>query len=76
MVRLILSPSQEYCMKTIAHLLVATLALGGLAACDTMNDFHESVQVEDTTKDTKFNGVNGEVESYCSPAQRANKICY
>lgn len=63
-------------MKPIRSILAAALLVGTLAACDTMNDMHESLQIEDTTKDTKFNGVNGDVQSHCSPAQRQQKICY
>lgn len=63
-------------MKRVSTLLVAALALGGLAACDTMNDMHQSLHVEDTTKDAKFTGINGDTASHCSPAQRHSRMCY
>lgn len=64
-------------MKRVRTLLVAAMALGGLAACDTMNDFHDSVRVNEThTKDVYFSGIHGKSQTFCGPQQRHNRTCY
>lgn len=64
-------------MPTIKSLLAATLLVGTLAACDTMNDFHESAQIDETaTKDVYFKGVHGDSKTFCGQAQRQQRVCY
>lgn len=63
-------------MTIIKSILAASLLIGTLAACDTMNGVHESLQINDSTKDVQFEGVNGDAQSYCSPAKRAQRVCY
>lgn len=63
-------------MKPARSFLAAALLVSTLAACDTMNNFHDSVQVEDTTKDVYFSGQHGKSQSFCGPSQRQRHVCY
>lgn len=67
-------------MKPIRSLLAAGLLVGTLAACDTMNEsmnsVHDTLHIEDTTKDAHFTGLNGDAQSHCSPAKRRSGACY
>ena len=67
-------------MRPIRPLLAAGLLIGTLTACDSMNssmnDVHETLHVEDSTKDAPFTGLNGDAQTHCSPAQRSKKVCY
>ncbi len=64
-------------MKILRSVLAASLLVGTLAACDTMNNIHESVQIDETaTKDVYFSGVHGDSQTFCGPSQRARRVCY